>query len=79
MQILWSKYDVRFSLRENRAPKDGIVHRAVTLGRCVLVARGSGAGGGGRYCSARVLSTRFDLPALCIGAARSQDVYRVPI
>lgn len=35
-----------------------------------------GAGGVG-YCSARVLSARFDLPALCIESARPQDVHRV--
>lgn len=32
-----------------------------------------GAGGGG-YCSARVLSARFDLPALCTDGPRSSDV-----
>lgn len=62
---------------KQRPPKDGIVRRAVTLGRCVLVARVRGAGGG--YCSARVLSARFDLPALCIDGPRSADVRRVPI
>lgn len=52
----------------------------MTLGRCVLVARAAGRGeGGGGYCSARVLSARFDLPALCVGGARSRDVHYVPI
>lgn len=36
--------------------------------------RGAGGAGGVGYCSARVLSARFDLPALCIESALSQDV-----
>lgn len=77
MGNVWSKCDVQFIFCELRAPKDGIVHRAVTLGRCVLVARGwrgvkGGAAGRGAVIVARAYCRLASICQHCVSAPRIQ-------
>lgn len=76
MGIVWSKYGVQFMFSAVRAPKVGIVDRAVTLGRCVLVARGAGAGRGrgaagrGAVIVARAYCRLASICQHCVSAPR---------
>lgn len=66
-------YKVCFKLWKQRPSKDGIVRRAVTLGRCVLVARG--AGRGAVVIVARAYCRPASICQHCVPTARDRRTY----